>query len=254
MSENPYESCTHAGEAAKRRNRFAGWGTPLTIAGIGCLLVLFFTPVARMIPRQPARRTQCTNNLREIAMVLYQYQVTHGEFPPAYTVDANGKPLHSWRTLILPLLGRRDLYESIDLTKPWNDPANSAAYNTTVPIFLCPSATCPRNHTTYLANAAKDGFFSAAEPRKLADITDVQGKTLLVIEVDSHQSVHWMSPLDADEARILSIGESASPHSGGMNAAMCDGSVLFLRGNMPAADRRAMISIANGDKFEFYDN
>ena len=52
---------------------------------------------------------------------------TYKALPPAYTVDADGRPLHSWRTLILPYLEQEPLYQTIDLSKPWNDPANAKA-------------------------------------------------------------------------------------------------------------------------------
>ena len=71
----------------------------------------------------------------------------------------------------------------------------------------------------------------------------------MVIEVDEAHAVPWMSPVDADEAIILAIGgpNARSPHPGGMNAAFVDGHVDFLPADMPAAERRALISIAGND-------
>ena len=60
------------------------------------------------------------NNIRNITLALLNYADTHKAFPPAYTVDANGNRLHSWRTLLLPYLDQQSLYESIDFSKPWN--------------------------------------------------------------------------------------------------------------------------------------
>ena len=71
----------------------------------------------------------------------------------------------------------------------------------------------------------------------------------MVIEVPSDRSVPWMSPTDADESLVMSIGpESKLAHAGGMQAALCDGSVRFLQASMPAATRRALLSIAGGEK------
>ncbi len=44
---------------------------------------------------------ECSNNMKQIALALHNYHDTYRTFP-AYTVDGNGQPLHSWRTLILP--------------------------------------------------------------------------------------------------------------------------------------------------------
>ena len=73
---------------------------------------------------------QCANNLKQIALALRNYESVYHALPPAYTVDAEGKPLHSWRTLILPYLEQQALYDKIDLSKPWDDPANKEAYET----------------------------------------------------------------------------------------------------------------------------
>ena len=49
---------------------------------------------------------QCTNNLKQIAAALQAYHQANGCFPPAYIADKSGKPMHSWRVLILPYLDR----------------------------------------------------------------------------------------------------------------------------------------------------
>ena len=49
----------------------------------------------------------CVNNLKQIALALHNYEEVYKVLPPAYTVDAQGRPLHSWRTLILPYPGAR---------------------------------------------------------------------------------------------------------------------------------------------------
>ncbi len=99
--------------------------------------------------------------------------------PPAYTVDAKGRPLHSWRTLILPYLEQEPLYQMIDLSKPWNDPANAKALETSLPVFRCPEAVGPRNTTTYLAIVGPNGCLIPKESRRLAEITDAS-------RVDTH--------------------------------------------------------------------
>ena len=191
---------------------------------------------------------QCQNNLKQIAIALLSYEAKYHALPPAYTVDANGKPLHSWRTLILPYLEQQHLYELIDLSKPWNDPVNAEACNFPLSVFHCPACSCPLNHTTYLANVAPNGCFHLTEPRKLSEIGSGGSKTLMVIEVPSDHSVLWMSPNDADEALILSIGrDSKLAHNGTFNVAMCDGSVHALEADLPAADRKAMISTSGHD-------
>jgi type II secretory pathway pseudopilin PulG len=251
MSGNPYESPDTAGESPVRQaegssllRRFAQVLVVVAVVGI---LVALFLP-ARRGAREPARRTQCVNNLKQIGLALLNYEDVYHCLPPAYTVDADGKPLHSWRTLILPYLEQQWLYEKIDLSKPWDDPANREAYETRVSVYQCPSANCPPGHTTYLAVMAPGGCFRLAEPRKLAEITDGHYATLMVIDVDSDHHVHWMSPTDASEQWILNLAAAKRlPHPGGFQVVFVSGAVRFLSRSVDVAKLRALITIDGND-------
>lgn len=223
----------------------------LVIAMIA-VLVSFMMPVEK-VPRPAARRSQCKNNLKQIAIALHNYHDRYHALPPAYTVDADGKPLHSWRTLILPYMDQQVLYDKIDLTKPWDDPENAEALkNHVYGIYFCPSSTNPPDrvmHTTYLAVVTPESCIQPSKSRKLSEITDKHSETLMVIEVDSEHSVPWMAPLDADTASFLAIGpKSKLVHTGGFHAACVDGTIRFLNAEVPAMMRRALISIAGNEE------
>jgi prepilin-type processing-associated H-X9-DG protein len=247
MSVNSGANPDHFNDTAKQQTKPRFWLTALIVLGIVGLLVCLLLPAVRT-SRPAARRAQCSNNLKQIALALLNYESDYHALPPAYTVNANGKPLHSWRTLILPYLGQQHLYETIDLSKAWDDPANAEACQTSLPIFHCPAADVLPNLTTYLASVAPNGCFRPIEPRRLSEISDDTSETLMLIEVAPQQSVLWMAPLDADESLVMGLGpESKLAHPGGMNAVFCDGRVRFLRADLPAESRRAMISITGGD-------
>jgi Protein of unknown function (DUF1559) len=238
---------TAPGGQATRRSWVIKSFTVLTILCIGAVVVAFLLP--DMGRSRPApRRAQCKANLHQIAMALHQYEEEYHALPPAYTVDAYGNPLHSWRTLILPYLDQMPLYQSIDLSKPWNDPVNAKAFNTLVATYRCPVDTGKPHHTIYMASMGPDGCLRPAEPRRLAEITDDPSQTLLAIEVPLDQSVPWMSPEGAEGWLFLNISpESKLAHVGGIYTALCDGSIRFISADLPAATRRALISIAGGE-------
>jgi len=221
----------------------------IVLLAIICIVIVFLLPAKRGV-REVARRNQCLNNLKQIAIALQNYADVHHALPPAYTTDANGKPLHSWRTLILPFMEEQQLYEYIDLTKPWDDPANARARNTPLSFYGCPSADIPETHTTYLAIVTPTSCLQPTTRRSLSEIKDGGRQTLMLIEVDAEHAVPWMSPVDADENLVLSLGEPASRtrHPNGMSAAFADGHTEFLLNDVPADQRRAMISVAGNDK------
>lgn len=215
--------------------------------GIAVLVVGLFLPNVRR-GREVAGRTQCKNNLKQIGLALHNYHDMYGSFPPAYTVDTNGTPLHSWRTLILPWLEQKALYDSIDLSKPWNASANAEAFQMTPREFRCPSSDLPQNFTSYLAVVGQNSCFHRSTPRSIPEITDGTSNTLIVIEVSQKDAVHWMSPQDADEPMILSISNNDElAHTGGVQGALADGSIRFLSNGIAPEVRQALITI-NGNE------
>ncbi|HEX8201494.1 MAG TPA: DUF1559 domain-containing protein [Isosphaeraceae bacterium] len=219
----------------------------LVVVGIIAILIALLLPATRS-EGPAARRAQCTNNLKQIALALHNYEQEHNALPPACTLDAQGRPLHSWRTLILPYLEQEPPYRTIDLSKPWNDPANATALETSLPVFHCPGSAGPRNTTTYLAIAGPDGCLIPGESRRVADITDAHGLTLMVIEAGEENAVPWMAPVDAREFLVMGLGPTTKlHHAGGTNACFVDGLVTFLKADTPARVRRALMSISGDD-------
>ncbi len=219
----------------------------LVVLSIIAPLVALLLPATRSAG-PAARRAQCTNNLKQIALALHNYEQAYNGLPPAYTVDAKGNPLHSWRTLILPYLEQEPLYRTIDLSKPWNDPANAKALETSLGVFRCPEAVGPGNTTTYLAIAAPNGCLNPKESRRLTEITDAHDSTLMVIEAGEEYAVPWMAPVDADESLLMGIGPTTKlHHAGGTNACFVAGNVRFLKANTPAIVLRALMSISGND-------
>lgn len=250
MSTNPYES---PGEPLATTTRRSGsWASFVfrLVVGLGLLglLIALLLP-ARRVAREPVRRAQCLNNLKQISLALIMYEETFHTFPPAYTVDENGNRLHSWRTLILPFVEQAALHKKIDFSKPWNDPANREAIETDLPCYLCPSAAdIPPGHTTYMAVIAPDGVFTGSDGRKLVEITDDHADTLMVVEVEAARHVHWMKPADVDEDWLRGLASiEETPHSGAVNAAMVEGKAVHLGTNLGPEALRAMISVAGGD-------
>lgn len=212
--------------------------------GVIVALVLFLMPATRR-GREAARRTQCRNNLKQIGLALHNYHDKHGVFPPAFTVDAAGKPLHSWRTLILPYLDQAALYESIDLSRPWDDPANAHAKETATPCYSCPSSVLPKGMTTYVGLAGEQNFFSPTHPRKLSEFRpDKTFQLIAVFERDEQRAVHWMSPEDGTAAELLTApADRKTVHTGGYHVLLVDGSVRFVSKDLPQETLKSLLSI-----------
>jgi prepilin-type processing-associated H-X9-DG protein len=246
-TENPYEP-PHSDEL--RPARGCSWITWLAVAGVGGLILLaILLPMSRRDVRQVARRIACSNNLRQIAQAMLMYEQQHGTLPPACTRDAEGRPLHSWRTLILPYLEEKELFDTIDLTKPWDDPANAAAGGRMPSVYRCPGAELPAGRTTYMVVVSPEGCF---RPDRSVTLDEVPkpSQTLLVAEFPIDGAVPWMAPEDADEEMFVTMGPGKPPaHGGGVtNIAFADTRVqAVVPGDTTEFDadvRRGLISTA----------
>ncbi len=258
MDENPYRGSIAPGGMGKVSGPGGCRPTFLKTAAVVGAILLF---IALLLPAQrsaqePARRSQCMNKLKQIAYGLKSYHDMYHRFPPAYAVDADGKPLHSWRTLILPFVEENELYRSIDLSKPWDDPVNAAACGKMVDAYDCPSTSNLDNRTNYLAIVTPDSCLQPGQSHKMSDIQDGSSKTLMLIEVDADHEVPWMAPLDADEELIRSLGQPGSKlaHSGNVVIAVAaDASVHSLAMPMPAETLHALITIAGQEQIVIPD-
>jgi hypothetical protein len=131
-----------------RRTTGSGSNVGVVLAIVGaCFFGLFVCGgvlLALLLPavqaaREAARRTQCSNNLKQIALAFHNYHDTYKTFPPAYIPDENGRPMHSWRVLILPFLEQQALYNMYNFDEPWDSPANAMVTSTAIPVFQCAS-------------------------------------------------------------------------------------------------------------------
>jgi hypothetical protein len=251
MNDNPYSppnaSNDQPGSLYRRfvpKWNLLDWSVLIVVLAI---LVALLLPAAHR-GGPTARRVLCRSNLKQIMVALNNYHDAYGSLPPPYTVDASGQPLHSWRTLILPWIDQESLYKTIDLSKPWNDPANAIAFNTPMPAFHCASDPSDGKLTTYQAIVGSGAGFEITCIRKLTDFTDGTVNTLLVVEVDPSRAVHWMSPFDHGYEFLLTVEPKTKLiHPAGSHVALADGTVRFMSNTLDLQKRQALISIAGGE-------
>jgi hypothetical protein len=144
------------------------------------------------------RRMTSNRNLTAISVALHCYQSYNRSLPPAYTTDKDGRPMHSWRTLLLTELDK-DLYNKIDFGLPWND-AKNLRHAASVPYCYQYQETkaTPKGTTDYVVLLDRDGLW----PRGKAGTTAGRSDDILVFEVEN-SSIQWMEPRDLTLAEVL---------------------------------------------------
>ena len=112
----------------------------VVIAIIGILIALLLPAVQQA--REAARRTQCRNNLKQMALAVHNYESTYSKFPPSATIDLsvtstgnNG----SWGVhgRILSYLDQAPLAGQVDISLAWDNQMAISGFR--VPVYSCPS-------------------------------------------------------------------------------------------------------------------
>jgi len=147
-----------------------------------------------------------------------------------------------WRLADEVTNAAQQLYQSIDLTKAWDDPVNLKAARTIVPVFLAPGAAPFRDERGYAAShfafvrgyeGEENGAFPLEGKVGIPDIRDGTSNTLGLGQIHSHfgpwiaagpsTSRHVYDPSADSEAPSF-----GSPHVGGGYFANCDAYTYFL--------------------------
>jgi hypothetical protein len=179
-------------------SRLAAWGISLgvmTILAYPCLL-----PFLCLGGREAARRAQFVSNLKEIGFALNSYQNAHGCYPPAVVRDSAGKPLHSWRVLLLPYMDQSSLYEEFHLDEPWDSPHNQTLLPRMPYVYapLWQAETSPHApHSTCLQVFVGPGTaFEGPAGEAVGDLNFPDGIFRTIAVVDAARAVPWTQPID----------------------------------------------------------
>ncbi len=200
--------------------------------------------------REAARRAQCSNNLKQMALAMHNYVSATNAFPKPALTDKDGKPLLSWRVAILPYIEQQGLYNRFKLDEPWDSPHNKELIKEMPPVFVCPSrANVEPGTTTYRVFVGAGALFEKGQDTGIQQITDGTSNTLMIAE--STDAVPWTKPdaeLPFDPAQLdpdakPSLFGAGSMHPGGFNASMADGSVRFFKTTINFNVFRALITL-----------
>ena len=216
---------------------------------IGVLVALLLPAV--QATRSQSRQIQCLSQARQIGMAFESYHAVHGHYPPSYIADEDGRPLHSWRVLILPYLGPDEnaLYDQFDLNQPWDDPANRRLVDQMPSIYACPASemASAMSETSYCVVEGPAFMFDADKTVAREDLLEGETAVLMLVEVN-HSAIEWTEPKDVDADRLACginsgmQGCCGSEHRQGIVVLFSDGSSEIVSETTPPAEFVEMAS------------
>lgn len=224
------------------------WNMRLVCYGVVIILVLVLAYA--MLGRSDSAIDTCTWRFKSIESAMVQYYEDYKSFPPAVTTNRRGEVLHSWRTLLLPYLGSRDVYDMIRLDEPWNSDYNKQFHDKMPGAFACSGTREQHGHRTHVQYILGPETISpGSSSRSFADLKRDRDTTILFIEASP--AVHWMQPADF-QYKDIDKGIVSDPKQTGIGgthgdkalALMLDGSVkVFDKKENTAAQIREMSHI-----------
>ncbi len=222
-----------------------------SMAVIGILVALLLPAV--QAAREAARRISSINNIKHIGLAMHNYAQVHKTFPPAYSVDKDGKPLLSWRVLILPYLEGEGsiLYKQFHLDEPWDSEHNKALIGRMPAVYLSPnSALAGQWKANYLTPRNERSIFPGKEAISFAKIRDGTSNTILTLEVPDSSAVVWTKPDDFQYDEDNPLKGLTGMRAGVFLAGFADGSVQTISSTI---DLTLLKALFTRDGNEMYD-
>jgi prepilin-type processing-associated H-X9-DG protein len=255
----------------------------VVIAIVAIVLALMFPAVRRV--REAAPRMVCWNHQKQLMLALHSYSDTTGKpvelastghsegpavdlLPPGcFGPGTTPEERLSWMVAVLPYLEQGSLYGQFDLEKGYA--GNLPASKTRIKAFICPTSKEAAEDTivtNYIAmsgighdaaarpaNAPGNGFMGYDRRISLAMIKDGTSNTIALMETRvglgpwARGGTSNLRGFDSADMPWYGDERPFGGHSGGVNVAMADGSVRFLRASVDPHKLAAAITIAGED-------
>jgi len=192
--------------------------------------------------RQAAERARSINNLKHLAVAFHNYHEVHGHLPPAAIYSKDGKPLLSWRVLLLPYLEEAPLYQQFKLDEAWDSPHNKKLLAKMPKVFTVGGKAA--DTTIYQVFTGKGTLFEGRKGIQFKDILDGTSNTILMTE--AARPVPWTKPEDIPYDATKPLPKVGGLWPDAFHIALADGSVHTVRPNFDERTFHLAITRADG--------
>lgn len=183
------------------------WSCIVVSSAIAILVFVFLLLPAVSLLREAARRAQCQNNMKQIALALLDYEARYHRLPPVFGSEVNGMPARSWRVTLLPFVEHGDVFKKYDMNEAWNGPHNKELLAKCPLVYRCPSdPTAPPDdccQTDYFAVTGRGTMWGTSDsPGDAGSLGDQRDSTIMLVEL-AGTGIRWTQPKDIAVDEIL---------------------------------------------------
>ena len=210
--------------------------------------------VERLLMPTAAARVESMNNLKQIALAMFNYETTNRSFPAAYSTGKDGKRLLSCAVQILPYLEQGELYKQFHLDEPWDSPHNKKLIEKMPKIYAAPGSQAAKQFkTVYLVPHGEETIFPDGKATDIQKISDGTSNTILMVEASDSRAVIWTKPDDYEVDFKHPLAGLVGLRQNGFLAAFADGYVRFIKGSIAAKTLKALFTRAGGEVIDSKD-
>src|SRR5262245_33814761 len=205
---------------------------------------------------EPEPRKASTSNLKELALAAHNHESTTRTLPPWAIFSKDGKPLLSWRVVILPYLGKEEgeLYKQFKLDEPWDSPHNKKLIEKMPRVFKHPRAGDKPGLTRYQGFVGTGMIFDPDPARRASLVTIKDGTSNTLLYAEAAEAVEWTKLADMTYDAKKPLPKLYAGWQGkGFFTAFADGSVRFIKATVPEATLRALITPSGGEVYTLDD-
>ncbi|HQR07185.1 MAG TPA: DUF1559 domain-containing protein [Gemmatales bacterium] len=209
--------------------------------------------------RSAASFMTSANNMRQCIIAMHNYHSDNGKMPEVMTMK-EGKPMHSWRVLMLPYLEQDNLYKQVKMDEPWDSETNKKLFESVeMPkIFAHPGKKDGNTKMTYYkAFYTKPGVtpragFSLEKPMTLGQMSSKDGTSNTVAMIEAGPPVLWYKPDDIEFDPKAQLPNLISPWKDKkVSVGFFDGSIRALWLGTDVQTWKGAITADGGEVLDF---
>jgi hypothetical protein len=209
--------------------------------------VLVAAPVPRggpLPPPTPEQWRASANNLKQIGLAGHNYHDVNGRLANNIT-SKGGKPLLSWRVLLLPYIEETPLYNQFKLDEPWDSDHNKKLIEKMPKLYAPVRVKAEPGQTFYRGFTGPGTAFEMNKKLRLADITDGTSNTAWVVEAG--EPAVWTKPDDLPFDPNKNLPKLGGLFDGEFNVLTMDGAVHRAKKDFDPKVFKALVTRAGGE-------
>ncbi len=160
-----------------RRGPHLGRNRGFTLIELLVVIAIIAVLIALLLPavqaaREAARRSQCSNNLKQLGIAIHNYHDVVGSFPTSFwrntkiagTTTADNNNRHSWLSMILPYIEQTNIYNAMNFSVSVGgnfaiagspSVSNCGAINATASMSIINGYMCPSDPSPNISQFAR---------------------------------------------------------------------------------------------------